>query len=84
MPSASAIRLQIETALAHKIPSPLTPAPKIIRSLVETGIEPLDALLDGGLPVGALTELVGAECSRRTSTALSFLSRMTQAKKVCA
>jgi hypothetical protein len=84
MPSASAIRLQIETALAHKIPSALTPAPKIIRPVVETGIEPLDHLLDGGLPVGALTELVGAECSGRTSTALSFLSQMTQAKKVCA
>lgn len=84
MPSASAIRLQIETALAHKIPAALTPAPKSIRPVVETGIGPLDRLLEGGLPVGALTELVGAECTGRTSTALSFLSRMTQANKVCA
>lgn len=84
MPSASTIRLQIETALAHKIPSAFTPAPKMIRPVIETGIERLDHLLGGGIPVGAVTELVGAECSGRTSTALSFLSRITQANKVCA
>ncbi len=84
MPSASTIRLQIESALAQRIPSALTPAPNAIRPVVETGIEPLDRLVNGGLPVGALTELVGGECSGRTSTALSFLSRITQANKVCA
>ena len=84
MPSASAIQLQIESALAQKIPSTLTPATKAIRPVAETGIEPLDRLLDGGLPIGAVTELVGGECSGRTSTALSFLAKITQANKVCA
>src|ERR1700694_6269244 len=84
MRSASAIRLQIETALAQRIPSALTPVPKMLRPVASTGIESLDELLKGGLPVGAITELAGPECSGRTSVALSFLARMTQASKVCA
>jgi RecA/RadA recombinase len=84
MSSATAIRLQIESALAHKIPSALTPAQKMVRSVAATGIEPLDELLNGGLPIGAISELVGPECSGRTSVALSFLAQITQAGKVCA
>lgn len=84
MPSASTIRMQVETALARKIPSALTPQPKMVRPVVETGIKPLDELLHGGLPVGAVSELTGRECSGRTSAALSFLARITEANKVCA
>jgi recombination protein RecA len=84
MPSASTIRLQIEAALARKIPSALTPQPKMIRPVLETGIRSLDDLLQGGLPVGAVTELTGPECSGRTSVVLSFLARLTEANKVCA
>ena len=83
LPSAT-IRIQVESALAHKIPSALTPPARIVRPLVPTGISELDDLIRGGLPVGAVTELVGGECSGRTSTALSFLSRITSAGKVCA
>lgn len=84
MPTASAIRSQIEMALARNIPSALTPQPKMIRPVIETGIEPLDDLLRGGLPVGAVSELTGPESSGRTSVALSFLARITEANKVCA
>ena len=84
MPSASSIRLQIESALAKKIPSALTPAPKIIRRVLPSGISSIDDLLNGGLPVGAITEIIGSECSGRTSFALSFIAQMTQAGKVCA
>ena len=84
MPSASAIRLQIESALAARIPSALTPAPRIVRPVAPTGIDALDELLRGGLPVGAITELIGPECSGRTSVALSFVAGMTQAGRVCA
>jgi recombination protein RecA len=83
MTSSSAIRLQIETALAQKIPSALTPAPKMVRPVAGTGIGTLDEILEGGLPIGAISELVGPECSGRTSVALSFLARMTQMAKVC-
>jgi len=84
MPTASTVRLQIESALAQKIPSALTPPAKTIRPVAPTGIASLDELLGGGLPVGAVSELVGPECCGRTSVALSFLSRVTQAMKVCA
>jgi recombination protein RecA len=84
MTSASEIRLQIESALAQKIPSALTPAPRIIRPLAATGIEPVDEVLQGGLPIGAVSEFFGPECAGRTSLALSFLAQMTQASKVCA
>ena len=84
MASASTIRLQIENALAHKIPSALSPIAKTVRPVAPTGVEPLDALLRGGFPIGAVTELVGQDCSGRTSVALSFLAQLTQAGKVCA
>ncbi len=45
MPSAAAIRLQIEAALAHRIPSALTPAQKVIRPVAPTGVAEVDALL---------------------------------------
>jgi recombination protein RecA len=84
MPAASAIRLQIESALAARIPSALTPAPRIVRPVAPTGIHALDEVLRGGFPVGALTELVGPECSGRTSVALKFVAGLTQAGRVCA
>ena len=84
MPSATTLRRQIEAALEKRIPSALTPAPKIRNAVHPTGIEPLDDLLQGGLPQGAVTEFVGPECSGRTSIALSFVARMTQQARVCA
>ena len=84
MPSASALRFQIETALAQRIPSALTPRPKVIRPVAPTGIAAIDTLVEGGLPVGAITEMVGPESSGRTAVALSFVGRMANAGKVCA
>lgn len=84
MPSASTIRIQVESALAHKIPSALTPPARMMRPVMQTGIARLDELLQGGFPVGAMTELVGEACSGRMSLAMSFLSRVTAAEKVCA
>jgi recombination protein RecA len=84
MATTPTIRTQIEAALAHKFPSALTPALKMIRPLTETGIESLDNLRYSGLPIGAVSELVGPECSGRTVLALSFVARLTQASKACA
>jgi recombination protein RecA len=84
MPSASTIRVQIESALSQRIPSALTPIPRIVRPVISTGIEAIDDLLDGGLPLGAITEVVGPECSGRTTLALSFLTKITSEGKVCA
>jgi recombination protein RecA len=84
MPSATALRQQIEAALANRIPSALTPAPRVIRPTAHTGIPALDDALSGGLPIGAITELAGPECSGRTSLALSFIAGLTHAGRVCA
>src|SRR5258708_40177866 len=84
MPSSATLRLQIEATLANRIPSALTPAQKVIRHVAPTGVATVDEVLEGGLPVGAITEMIGPECSGRTSLALSFLARVTQSAKVCA
>jgi len=63
MPSSSTIRLQIEAVLASRFPSALTQAPMMIRPIVPTGVMEVDALLEGGFPAGAITELAGPECS---------------------
>src|ERR1039458_422666 len=84
MPSALALRSQIEAAVADRIPAALTPVPRMIRPVMPTGIGAVDELLQGGLPVGALTEMVGAECSGRTSLALGFVAQVTRVEKVCA
>jgi len=84
MSSAATIRLQIEAKLARRISSALTPAPKVIRPVVPTGVSEVDTLLEGGLPVGAITEMVGAESSGRTAVAFSLLRELTHAGRVCA
>jgi hypothetical protein len=84
MPTALALRSQIEAVLADRIPSALTPVPRTLRPVAPTGIGPVDDLLDGGLPIGALTEMIGAECSGRTALALAFIAQITHAEKVCA
>jgi recombination protein RecA len=83
MPSALHLRAQIEANLADRIPSALTPLPRASYPVAPTGIPEIDALLHGGLPVGAISEIVGPECSGRTSLALAFVASMTQAGKVC-
>lgn len=84
MTSASALRLEIERALAHRFPAALTPAPRTIREVAPIGIAEVDELLDGGLPIGAISELTGTESSGRTSLALAFLARRTMEGRVCA
>jgi hypothetical protein len=84
MPSAATIRLQVEAKLARRIPSALTPVPRVIRLVAPTGVREVDELLEGGLPVGAITEIIGPESSGRTGVALSFVNQLTHAGKVCA
>jgi recombination protein RecA len=84
MPSASALRKQIELTLERRFPAALTPQPRTFRETASTGIPQIDTLLNGGLPVGAISELTGPESSGRTSLALSFLAELTREPRVCA
>jgi len=84
MPAASALRLQIEQALETRFPSALSPATRTIREVASTGIDEADELLEGGLPIGAISEINGPASSGRTSLALSFLAQRTAEDRVCA
>jgi hypothetical protein len=84
MPAAAALRIQIERALQHRYPSALTPVSRTIREVASTGIAQVDALLDGGLPLGAICELTGQESSGRTSLAMAFVAQRIVDDQVCA
>ena len=71
MPTAQHLRAQIEA----RIPSALSPLPRVSYPIVPTGIREIDSLLHGGLPVGAISEIVGPECSGRTSPSAHICSR---------
>lgn len=83
MRSAAAIRVQVESALAKRVPSALTPPQRLVRPVLPTGISTVDDLI-GGLPMGAITEMTGPESSGRTSLAMSFLRGVTRRGNVCA
>lgn len=84
MSSAATLRRQIEQELEVRFPAALSPVPRTIRELVATGIEEVDRLLEGGLPVGAISEISGPAASGRTSLALAFLAQRTAEGRVCA
>jgi recombination protein RecA len=84
MPTAAALRLEIEHALERKFPAALTPQPRAMYEVVATGIRAADELLHGGLPVGAISELTGAVSSGRTSLALKFVAQRTAEERACA
>src|SRR5580692_3635537 len=76
--STAVFRSEIEGALAHRIPSALSPQARAERPVAATGIVALDDLLGGGLPVGAITELVGSASSGRTTLTLSAVASIQQ------
>jgi hypothetical protein len=84
MPSASALRIQIEHSLERRFPAALSPVPRTIVETAATGIPEVDRLLGGGLPIGAISEITGPVSSGRTSLALAFLAGRTHEGSVCA
>ena len=82
---SSALRLQVESALAHRVPAALTVREKPASEVFPTGIAALDALTGmGGLPRSALTEICGPASSGRTSVLLSLLAQATAQQEACA
>jgi recombination protein RecA len=84
MRSAAAIREKIELSLAARIPAALSPRFHQTLELLPTGIAEVDVLLDGGLPLGSLTEITGPVCSGRSTLAASILAGATQQGGSCA
>lgn len=84
MPTASALRIEIERSLEHRFPAALTPAPRSACEFAATGVAEVDELFGGGLPVGAISEITGTQSSGRTSIACAFLAQRTRDGQVCA
>jgi hypothetical protein len=84
MPASAAIRLQVETALAKRVPAALTLKIKQGPELFSTGIVEVDAVLGGGIPRGSITEVAGAASTGKTSFALSSIAAITQSGAACA
>ncbi len=77
MGTATELRKQIESTLAHRIPAALSIRPAAAPELVSCGIAEVDAALGGGLPLGAISELTGAVSSGRTTLAWATLASIT-------
>src|SRR5690348_13062163 len=80
--NVAALRSQLETALAGRVPAPFAPR----RVQVETtpfNISEIDSLT-GGLPHGSLTEISGPFSSGRAALLLSALASKTAHAHVCA
>jgi hypothetical protein len=84
MASAATVRRQIELSLEARFPAALSPVARTVREVASTGIEAADRILQGGLPVGAISEITGEVCSGRTSLAMSFLAERTAEGCACA
>ena len=84
MATSAAIRLQVETTLAKRVPAALTLKIKQAPELFSTGIEEVDAVLSGGIPRGSITEVAGASSTGKTSFALSSIAAITQSGAACA
>lgn len=84
MVAAGSVRRQIEDALADRVPGALSPRQRFVVPRVATGVPEIDSLHGGGLPVGAITEVVGSSCSGRTSFALAFVAELTCAGQATA
>jgi hypothetical protein len=76
-PSAAQVKLQVEAALAHKIPSALTVNERPTPEMLPTGIAEIDQMT-GGIARGTMTEICGAASSGRTSVLLSIMAGVTR------
>ncbi len=74
---SAALRQEIESSLASRIPAALSPQAVQAPRLLPIRNEAVNALLGGGLPIGGICEFTGPASAGRTSLALSVLSEAT-------
>ena len=80
--NVAALRFQLETALAGRVPAPFTHR-SIQTDTAPFNIPEIDTLT-GGLPHGGLTEISGPSSSGRATLLLSALASRTAQTEVCA
>jgi recombination protein RecA len=71
---SAALRQEIESSLASRIPAALSPQAVQAPRLLPIKNDAVNALLGGGLPIGGICEFTGPASAGRTSLALSVLS----------
>jgi len=81
--NVTAIKKQVELALADRFSESLQPVERRPPETLPTGVRELDVLL-GGFPRAAITEIHGASSSGRTSVLLSMLALSTIREESCA
>ena len=81
---ASELRKLIESALAERIPAALSVRPPVDPELLSCGLTEVDAVLGGGFPLGAISELTGSHSCGRTTLALDTLAEVTRQGESCA
>jgi hypothetical protein len=84
MRTATAIRVEIESKLAQRVPAALTLKIKHAPELFATGIAEVDVVLNGGIPRGSITEVSGAASTGKTSLGLSAIASITRSGAACA
>jgi len=84
MSTAMELRRQVESALAGRVPAAFSFRPPVAPELLSCGMLEVDSVLGGGLPLGAITELTGAQSSGRTTLVLSTLAAVTAQDESCA
>jgi recombination protein RecA len=83
MTSASSLRAHLESSLGERLSSTLLLRERVAPLTVPIGLRPLDELT-GGLPRGALSEIVGPSSSGRTGVMLAALAQATHRREICA
>jgi hypothetical protein len=83
MPSVATLRARIESSLGEHLSSTLLLRERATPLMVPTGLTAFDAL-SGGLPRGALSEIIGPASSGRTGVMLAALAQATHRQEVCA
>ena len=83
MPSTAMLRARVESVLGEHLSSTLLLREQAAPLTVSTGVAALDALT-GGLPRGALSEIIGPASSGRTGVMLAALAGAMRHEEACA
>lgn len=80
--AAAAIQLRAE--LRSRFDVPFEAGKRREKKQIPTGIPAIDRLTQGGIPIGALTEICGAESTGRTTLIFALLAHATRRGYCCA